>query len=117
MPTPPFFNLLNALESINDAEKYSAFHTINTGYKTSIDGNFHITADILIPHTLRNTQYQGPRPVIVRIHGGFLVRYHGGHLRTNTKILTGNGIKLVPTVVQQLDPRIRVTKQRHHHLP
>ncbi|KAE8138375.1 Alpha/Beta hydrolase protein [Aspergillus pseudotamarii] len=73
MPASPFFNLLNALESINDAEKYSAFHIINTGYKASIDGNSHITADILIPHTLRDTQYQGPRPVIVRIHGGFLV--------------------------------------------
>ncbi|KAE8374455.1 Alpha/Beta hydrolase protein [Aspergillus bertholletiae] len=73
MPTPPFFNLLNALESINDAEKYSAFHTVKATYKTSIDGNCSITADILIPRNLRDTHHQGPRPVIVRIHGGFLV--------------------------------------------
>ena len=80
MPTTPFFDLLNALDSINNAEKYSAFHTVNATYKTSRDENSHITADILIPRTLRDTQYQGPRPVIVRIHGGFLVRYDGDYL-------------------------------------
>lgn len=37
MPTPPFFDLLNALESFNDAKKNSVFHIVNATYKISID--------------------------------------------------------------------------------
>ncbi|KAB8255844.1 Alpha/Beta hydrolase protein [Aspergillus pseudonomiae] len=109
MPTTPFFDLLNALDSINNAEKYSAFHTVNATYKTSRDENSHITADILIPRTLRDTQYQGPRPVIVRIHGGFLVTGSSlyppwfsnwilGYALINNAIIISPNYRLLPEV-------------------
>ncbi|KAE8147901.1 alpha/beta-hydrolase [Aspergillus avenaceus] len=77
MPPTPFFSLLDNLEALNHEDKYSAFHIIQATYKSSADTGSHITADILIPHTLRNTAGPGPRPVVVRIHGGFLVTGSG----------------------------------------
>ncbi|PLB49689.1 alpha/beta-hydrolase [Aspergillus steynii IBT 23096] len=72
MPSPPFFDLLNALDSLNNKDKYSNFHIINTPYKTLSD-DCSVAADILIPRTIRDANRSSPRPVIIRIHGGFLV--------------------------------------------
>ncbi|KAH8431064.1 alpha/beta hydrolase [Aspergillus melleus] len=73
MPSPPFFDLLNALDSLNDKEKYAKFHIINTPYKKTPDGLCQIATDILIPRTFRDNNACDQRPVIIRIHGGFLV--------------------------------------------
>ncbi|OJJ01284.1 hypothetical protein ASPVEDRAFT_82808 [Aspergillus versicolor CBS 583.65] len=69
--TDPFSKLMLSLSALN-VDKYGAFKTINTNYKI-LDIGRGIDTDILIPQTLL-CQKTGPScPIIVRIHGGFLV--------------------------------------------
>lgn len=76
MPSQQFFDLLNALNTLQRSDKYSGFQVINAPYKSSPDGNSHIAADILVPKTFAEGRILSPCPIIVRVHGGFLVRYY-----------------------------------------
>jgi len=75
MPSQQFFHLLNALNTLQRSDKFSAFQVINAQYKSSPDENSHIAVDILVPRILADTEISRPCPIIIRIHGGFLVCY------------------------------------------
>ena len=75
MPTSPFFDLVNAL-SLPTYEKFAAFKIFKTSYKSLVGHpSGDIYADVLVPKGLLNLVEPTKRPVIVRIHGGFLVRH------------------------------------------
>ncbi len=69
----PFSKLMLSLSALN-VDKYGAFKVINTNYKTVDQIGTAIRADILIPRTLLSKSTVSPSPIIVRIHGGFLVQ-------------------------------------------
>ncbi|CAG8341584.1 unnamed protein product [Penicillium salamii] len=73
MATDPYQNLLNLLSKFDTTEKYQPFEVIGTSYKTFNEGHSHINTDILIPRALLSKQAPTKCPVMVRIHGGFLV--------------------------------------------
>lgn len=60
-----FEALINVLRSVPH-DIFSPFHITRTHYESS---GVRIGVDILVPRRKSST----PRPVIVRIHGGFLV--------------------------------------------
>lgn len=68
-----FDELVNALLS-DPPSKFDPFRIYRSHYTSN---DIDIGVDILLPNTMKP---QGPRPVIVRIHGGFLV-CSGTHLR------------------------------------
>lgn len=78
MPSSQFFDLMDALSSL-DVDKFQFFEVISTQYKTLEQDNAGISTDILFPKALLENprQQQSTCPILVRIHGGFLVRYSG----------------------------------------
>ncbi|KAK4866873.1 hypothetical protein LT330_008036 [Penicillium expansum] len=73
MATDPYLNLVEVLSQFDNANKYQPFEVINTSYKGLNEGRSHINADILIPRTILSKQELSKYPVMIRIHGGFLV--------------------------------------------
>lgn len=69
----PFSKLMLSLSALN-VDKYAAFKVINTNYKTVDRTGTAIDADILIPRALLSKNTVSNSPIIVRIHGGFLVQ-------------------------------------------
>lgn len=76
MDDPAWSKLLQALASRDKDDRISAFQVVPTSYK-QLTGGAKIHADILLPKTAVESQPQ-PKglPVLVRIHGGYLVRRH-----------------------------------------
>ncbi|KAJ5097064.1 alpha/beta-hydrolase [Penicillium angulare] len=72
MSSNPFFDLMNALSSL-DVDKFQSFKILTTKYKKIEQNNVGILTDILIPYNLLKGPNNQKCPVIVRIHGGFLV--------------------------------------------
>lgn len=72
MSPSPFFDLLDTLSSLN-VDKYGQFEIVTATYKALHDGRTQIETSLLIPKSLVPTGQCTARPVIVRIHGGFLV--------------------------------------------
>ncbi|KAF3402193.1 hypothetical protein DPV78_004645 [Talaromyces pinophilus] len=72
MPPSQFFDLLNALSSL-DVDKFRPFETVTTQYKYLERSSSGITTDILIPKRLVESKSYANCPILVRIHGGFLV--------------------------------------------
>ncbi|KAJ5606853.1 hypothetical protein N7537_003472 [Penicillium hordei] len=73
MATDPYLHLVEVLSMFDNADKYIPFKVINTAYKSFDEGRSHINADIFIPQTILSKQDLSKCPVMVRIHGGFLV--------------------------------------------
>lgn len=73
MATDPYLHLVEVLSMFDNADKYQPFKVINTTYKSFDEGRSHINADILIPQTILTKQELSKCPVMIRIHGGFLV--------------------------------------------
>lgn len=118
MPSQQFFDLLNALNSLERNDKYSAFQVINVPYKPSPDGNGHIAADILVPKTLADARPSRSCPIIIRIHGEFLVSVlPKSHVSDIADQPAGNRIKPLCTVVQRLDSGLRHRKPGRCHIP
>ncbi|KAK9851972.1 CAZyme family CE10 [Penicillium brevicompactum] len=69
----PYTKLLNLLSKFDDPGKFGSFKVFKTSYKSSNDDLFRIDADVLIPWALLSSQGKSKCPVMVRIHGGFLV--------------------------------------------
>ncbi|PYI16617.1 alpha/beta-hydrolase [Aspergillus violaceofuscus CBS 115571] len=63
---------MNALTALN-VDKFKSFDVITTHYKTVGGNNQPICTDILIPKSIVRQQQPSQCPVIVRIHGGFLI--------------------------------------------
>lgn len=68
----PFSKLMLSLAALN-VDKYRPFKVINTNYKTVDRAGTEIDTDILIPRVLISQKTVRSCPIIVRIHGGFLV--------------------------------------------
>ncbi len=73
-PTQTFFDLVNALSSL-DVDKFQPFEVITTQYKKLLLAQGAISTDVLIPKTLLESHAPWSCPVLLRVHGGFLVRY------------------------------------------
>ncbi|CAG8050110.1 unnamed protein product [Penicillium olsonii] len=67
----PYSRLLQALSALNTPDKYDSFKVSKASYKHL--GGSSIHTDILIPSRLLSTKAQSRCPVMVRVHGGFLV--------------------------------------------
>ncbi|KAL4906339.1 hypothetical protein BDW74DRAFT_177353 [Aspergillus multicolor] len=67
-----FAKLMLALSALK-VDKYGAFEVLNTSYKSLGSSGVGIDTDILIHRSLLTTENISRCPVIVRIHGGFLV--------------------------------------------
>lgn len=76
MDDPAWPNLLQALAGLDTVDRISSFNVVPTSYK-QLTGGAKIHADILLPKAAVESQkpLKG-LPVIVRIHGGYLVRRH-----------------------------------------
>ncbi|RAH66724.1 alpha/beta-hydrolase [Aspergillus aculeatinus CBS 121060] len=72
MAPSPFFDLMNALTAL-DVDKFKSFNTITTPYKKLNGTNQSISTDIFIPRSILQQQQPRQCPIIVRIHGGFLI--------------------------------------------
>ena len=68
----PWSHLLKVLSSVK-YNKYEPFYIINTEYKSFGQTSAGIDVDILIPRALSAERGLLTCPIIVRIHGGFLV--------------------------------------------
>jgi len=75
MDDPAWPNLLQALASLDRVDRISSFNVVPTSYK-QLTGGAKIHADILLPKSAVESQPLRGLPVIVRIHGGYLVRRH-----------------------------------------
>jgi hypothetical protein len=79
MPPAQFFDLLNALSSL-DVDKFQSFEILTTQYKYLGQRSSGIATDILIPKRLVEPKSYAKCPILVRIHGGFLVRHFLGSM-------------------------------------
>ena len=68
----PYSRLLQALSALDTPDKYDSFKVSKASYKHL--GGSSIHTDLLIPSRLLSTNAQSRCPVMVRVHGGFLVR-------------------------------------------
>ncbi|GLB07882.1 hypothetical protein AtubIFM57258_003250 [Aspergillus tubingensis] len=68
----PWSHLLKVLSSVK-YDKYEPLHIINTEYKSFGQTSAGIDVDILIPRALSAERGLLTCPIIVRIHGGFLI--------------------------------------------
>lgn len=75
MPPSPFFDLTKALSAL-DVDKFQPFKVITRQYKTLQPEGLGIPTDILVPKTLLQNDEPLNCPIMVRIHGGFLVSFH-----------------------------------------
>lgn len=76
MEDPAWSNLLEALASLDKEDRISMFEIVPTSYK-QLAGGSNIRANILLPKSA--VEARDPTislPIIVRIHGGYLVRRH-----------------------------------------
>lgn len=73
MPSTPFLDLMGQLSSL-DVDKFKDFQVLKTEYKILENSSSAISTDVLIPKVVLEKKRLGKCPIIVRIHGGFLVR-------------------------------------------
>lgn len=71
MDDPAWHGLLAALANLSNPDRLSRFHVLSTTYKDLAPDN-SIRADILLPKSAVKIEGR-PLPVLVRIHGGYLV--------------------------------------------
>ncbi|KAF9885318.1 hypothetical protein FE257_013035 [Aspergillus nanangensis] len=72
MSDPQFKSLLESFESTN-VDKFSALFEVKQSTYTSGNGIDQIGLHILVPRSLSDAQRQQPRPLVIKIHGGYLV--------------------------------------------
>lgn len=77
MAEDPWTKLLSALASLDNDKKYEPFRIIPASYK-SLNQQTTIRAHIFLPRSLLDGELNPDAsiPLIVRIHGGYLVSCH-----------------------------------------